>query len=442
MKNKTIKIFGKTLTLTMLIGIASSSNAQWSAANPTVLTSGYTVQGSSTTGGALGITTLSGTLTIGPQNTTYCQFYTNATQYYFDHQLSLANGYITSYEANNLTLATGIASSASSTPRITILQSNGNIGIGTTSPAEKLDVSGADSYGTVAMFRNLAYNFVVGDNLLGSSYSALTQTHDNGIFWTDGLGTAGINSASGFVIAPWQNSNNGIRIDGTNGNFWVGRSTVSATLGSCGEASSLGYATSYVGFNASRLSSGWATNGDGSSNGGAAIYGDVGGDICFATIPKTGGGNQISINDVTVGNNTIMKIGSNGKVIIGNPFGSTAIYTANVNTWGLSYTLLVAGGIITDQVKVASVNSANWSDYVFANDYKLKSLNELEQFYKENKHLPDVPSAKDVKDSGVDLVQMDATLLKKIEELTLYIVQQQKQIQEMQTKMDALSGKK
>lgn len=82
-----------------------------------------------------------------------------------------------------------------------------------------------------------------------------------------------------------------------------------------------------------------------------------------------------------------------------------------------------------------------------ANNYKLKPLNEVAQFIKENRHLPDVPSAGDVQKNGIDVAQMDATLLKKIEELTLYIIQQQQNItkeqqqsQEQQKEIEALKA--
>ena len=75
-------------------------------------------------------------------------------------------------------------------------------------------------------------------------------------------------------------------------------------------------------------------------------------------------------------------------------------------------------------------------DYVFNKNYKLMPLNKVADYVKENKHLPDVPSAADVKKEGIDLGSMDAKLLKKIEELTLYVIQQQKQIDELQKKQD------
>jgi hypothetical protein len=64
-----------------------------------------------------------------------------------------------------------------------------------------------------------------------------------------------------------------------------------------------------------------------------------------------------------------------------------------------------------------------WSDYVFNDDYKLRSLSSLESFIKQNKHLPEVPSAKEVEEKGISVGDNQALLLKKIEELTLYVIE-------------------
>ncbi len=95
---------------------------------------------------------------------------------------------------------------------------------------------------------------------------------------------------------------------------------------------------------------------------------------------------------------------------------------AGVNT-PAGYKLYVQDGILTEKIKVAVKNSSNWADFVFAKDYQLKSLDEVETYINENKHLPDVPSAEEVVESGIDVAQMDALLLQKIEELTLYVIQ-------------------
>lgn len=113
---------------------------------------------------------------------------------------------------------------------------------------------------------------------------------------------------------------------------------------------------------------------------------------------------------------------SNGKIYLG----STAVYP---NATG-NYRLFVEGGILTEKVKVALRSSANWADYVFANDYKLMPLNEVEAFVKTNKHLPGIDSAEQLTKDGIDVAQMQSKQMEKIEELTLYIIDQDKKIAE------------
>jgi hypothetical protein len=75
-----------------------------------------------------------------------------------------------------------------------------------------------------------------------------------------------------------------------------------------------------------------------------------------------------------------------------------------------------------------------WYDHVFAPDYKLRSLKDLELFVKENRHLPDIPSEEDVKENGINVFEMNALLVKKMEELTLYIIDLEKRISEIENK--------
>jgi len=89
--------------------------------------------------------------------------------------------------------------------------------------------------------------------------------------------------------------------------------------------------------------------------------------------------------------------------------------------------LFVEGGITTEAVHV-KLHGSGWSDFVFADDYKIRSLSELDKFIKTNKHLPDVPTSSDIETEGIDLGKMNALLLQKIEELTMYVIDQQKQI--------------
>ena len=89
--------------------------------------------------------------------------------------------------------------------------------------------------------------------------------------------------------------------------------------------------------------------------------------------------------------------------------------------------LSVNGKIRAKEIKV---ETANWPDYVFSDNYQPKSLPELEQFIKKNKHLPEVPSAQEVEQNGVELGEMNKILLKKIEEMTLFLIEQNKKNEE------------
>ncbi|GGH76551.1 hypothetical protein HNQ91_004342 [Filimonas zeae] len=93
---------------------------------------------------------------------------------------------------------------------------------------------------------------------------------------------------------------------------------------------------------------------------------------------------------------------------------------------------LAVNGIITAQkLKVTNVG---WADYVFDSSYRLQPLHEVEQYIQQNKHLPDVPTAAVVAKEGADIGDNQALLLKKIEELTLYIIQQEKRIKQLEEK--------
>ena len=99
--------------------------------------------------------------------------------------------------------------------------------------------------------------------------------------------------------------------------------------------------------------------------------------------------------------------------------------------------LSVDGNILAKKVRV-SVNAADWPDYVFTNGYKLMGIGELERYIKQNKHLPEVPSAEEVEEKGLDLGSMDATLLKKVEELTLYLIEQNKRLMDQNERLKEL----
>ena len=99
-------------------------------------------------------------------------------------------------------------------------------------------------------------------------------------------------------------------------------------------------------------------------------------------------------------------------------------HDGNINRADVSFTckdLRANGNLWATQIKVAVTNP--WPDYVFEPAYEKLTLPELEKFIQTNKHLPEIPSAKTVAKDGVDLGDMNAKLLKKIEELTLYVIE-------------------
>ncbi len=96
------------------------------------------------------------------------------------------------------------------------------------------------------------------------------------------------------------------------------------------------------------------------------------------------------------------------------------------------YALYLGKGILSTKVKVAfkptpGNPNPNWSDYVFEADYKRNSLEQVDDFVKKNKHLPNVPSAAEVYKNGIDVAEMDATLLRQIEELWLHMIDMKKE---------------
>lgn len=98
-----------------------------------------------------------------------------------------------------------------------------------------------------------------------------------------------------------------------------------------------------------------------------------------------------------------------------------------------SYKLAVEGTIGARRIKVTQ--QANWADFVFHPSYKLPSLQEVESFITKNGHLPEIPTAAEVKENGVDVGEMNKLLLQKVEELTLYLIQQQKEIEALKRRI-------
>jgi hypothetical protein len=127
-----------------------------------------------------------------------------------------------------------------------------------------------------------------------------------------------------------------------------------------------------------------------------------------------------------------MQIRADGRVSIG---------TVPTPGGSADYRLYVQSGILTEKVKVALKTTSDWADYVFDKHYKLMPINQLEQFLNQNKHLPNVPSAEEVVKNGIDVAKMNAKLLEKIEELTLYLIQLNKKVEALSKETEALKAR-
>jgi hypothetical protein len=305
-----------------------------------------------------------------------------------------------------------------------VFYSSGNVGIGTNNPNFALDIAGTLN----------ATNILVNGTPLEGSPSPWT-TSGSDISYTEGnvdvttLNATNINlDGSTLVSSPWT-------ISGSDISFTTGDIDV-ATLNA-----------SEILLNGTPLEnseSPWTTLGSDIS------YTD--GDVDVTTLnatninldgstlvssPWTISGSDISF---TTGDIDVATLNASEILLNGTPLensespwtttGNDLFYnTGNVgigtnNTQG--YMFAVAGNMIAEGVKVELMG--NWPDFVFEKNFDLLSLKDIERYIEENGHLPHVPSAEEIKRNGIDLGGMDATLLQKIEELTLYTIEQQKEI--------------
>jgi len=101
-----------------------------------------------------------------------------------------------------------------------------------------------------------------------------------------------------------------------------------------------------------------------------------------------------------------------------------------IGTVSPDYKLDVVGNIRAYSVQISTAKTA---DFVFDEDYQLRPLSEVENYIAANKHLPEIAPAAEMKEKGIDMGDMQIKLLQKVEELTLYVIQQQKEIEELKS---------
>jgi hypothetical protein len=267
----------------------------------------------------------------------------------------------------------------------------GNVGIGTSSPAIRLHVSG----GHVAASNSDMSGFV-------------QLWADNALIWKVGNANGGFRMGTASDLGA--NSWNELARFSDNGNFGIGTQSPSFKLElkttTQGDGLKIGYTTTgFVRLHPNSIQAGWynpiTQQGDaGLIYGGTNVDAGTPGFI-VAPWSATQGGIRLDAH------------------------GNVGINTANTN----NYQLAVNGSAIFTAAFVKPY--ANWPDYVFDRGYALPSLTNVSSYIRQHHHLPDLPSADSIQTKGVDLGGTQAALLKKIEELTLYAIDQDKAINEL-----------
>lgn len=290
-----------------------------------------------------------------------------------------------------------------------LLTSNTNVGIGTNSPTQKLEVIG-NIKGTKAI--------IPGNELSNQTYLNFDAGIDASIFFSGGKvnplfpNRRLFNMFDMSMISPYN-----LKWVGFNMSDRTGKERFSVNL--------IEGSTTELVLN-DALQANFFKIKD---------YGDANG--CYLHLPKPN--TKVIIggyaDDPIIGDRKFVVKGNSliqGKVGIGGsdstPFGNFPTNSGGVNVSG--YNLFVKGGILTDELRV----STTWADYVFAKEYKLPTLQEVEKHIQEKGHLINVPSAKQVEEDGIELGEMAKIQQEKIEELTLYIIEQNK-INEAQNKL-------
>ncbi|MFH6983760.1 hypothetical protein [Marinoscillum luteum] len=296
--------------------------------------------------------------------------------------------------------------------------SNGNLGLGTTTPTSKLSIRNVGALDGVKLLdfsESNGESFLFKGNFLGTGASG------NSVF----IGS----NASGYQsnIMTWRGDGNiGVGITNPNARMHLYKdASGSQTLlilekneGDINENSEINLDFVFTDDNTNgtpqaRISS--VANTDASNGGGMEAEGTA--DLKFWTAS--------SVNSTT--NNLVerMRITSQGHVGIG---------TTNPDP---NFKLSVNGSIRSKEVKV----EANWSDFVFYDNYELRTLEEVEKHIAENGHLPEIPSEAEVTENGINLGEMNAKLLQKIEEITLYMIDINKQVQQLTLENQELKEK-
>ena len=288
----------------------------------------------------------------------------------------------------------------------------GKVGIGTTDPRTELEVDGVMTCSGFAMpTQNMHNGYVLTCNEFGYADWAPGASS----LWTKVGATENIYRPSGFV---------GIGTDFPTARLQLGGQwTFNDRSGSF---KSIGYNTTYTYERYYRMETGPASMISFDNDGAVAIR-----------LSSEGIGGE-PIESFTPG----LFVSPEGMIGVGTEHPSAQLHlteNAFIGTHVVpmeEYGLYVEKGIYAKVVKVE--HPPEWSDFVFSEGYNLKSLKEVEDFINENGHLPDIPNTEEVEENGIDLGSMDAKLLQKIEELTLYVIEQNRQLKKQQAELEEL----
>ncbi|NSW46583.1 MAG: hypothetical protein HPY79_12300 [Bacteroidales bacterium] len=297
---------------------------------------------------------------------------------------------------------------AGNTKKLMVINKNGHVGINVDNPQYTLHINGNIRFEQLPQQQTITNEAVLISDAQGViKASPATQLKDN-----LGNHTATQNLKLGNYWLSNDSSDKGLQIK-SDGNVQVGGGITQVNIGKS-YSNAPYYLSSYIGFNAQRNNQGqWTFQSDGANNGGAAIIADVSGNIRLVSVASNGGSDK-SVDETSMINNTKLIITNNGRVGLG--------------TNNPQYELDVRG---TAHFCKAIVKSAGWCDFVFDNNYRLMPLYELKKYIELNKHLPEIPSAKEIEENDIDIAIMNKLLLQKIEELTLYIIKQQEEIEQL-----------
>jgi hypothetical protein len=375
----------------------------------------------------VGIGTVTPAVKLDVKSTTNtpAQFNGTAPMYIGLFEADVYKGYLGSYSgaADDIDFGTGAGNGSGklhltiqASPRLTI-NTSGQVGIGTTNPAHQLHITGGDLFVESSIGK-----IIFGYNSGGSQWRLGTTGGGADLRW---YSFDGVTETARHYFS--QNGNVGI---GTGIPTPVARLDVrvtgSNTLINAAEASSdIGLSMSLIGtsptfgFN-QMYSGGYKFMGNGYA--GMFQYSTTTGDLNFYTSNATGFG--ISTSTPTA------KMHVNGNMVIGSSLISPAT----------GYQLSVDGKIISEELKVQL--SGSWPDYVFGENYKLMPLDDLENSIRQNKHLPNIPSAADITaEKGFEVGDISKRLLEKIEELTLYIIQLKKENTRLEERLNQVEKK-